>query len=109
MGMGCAIEKAVPAPVSVLASSGQRVGTLLLALSWVCNFFQQPDIKAAFCHGWKAQVELLWLLQVQVSCVCTHMHVWLCVNSSDTAKVGQPLAIRECGRRVQSVLTFKMM
>lgn len=108
MGMGCAIEKIVPAPASVLASLGQRVGTLLLALSWVCNFFQQPNIKAAFVtvgrHKWSSSGCCKCTLPV---CVHSSTRGSVYTELSDTARVGQPLAnkgVQEKGAECGNIL-----
>ncbi|RLV99649.1 hypothetical protein DV515_00009610 [Chloebia gouldiae] len=102
MGMGCAMEKFVPAPVRVLASLGQRVGTLLLALSWVCNFFQQPNIKAAFVTVGSHKQSSSGCCKCTLPVCTQHAHAAVCKrSSSDTAKVGQPMAIREYRKRGQ--------
>lgn len=96
-----------PRCVGVLGTASGN--SFLLAVSSVCNFFQQPNIKAAFVmvesHMQNSSGRSICTLP---GCICINAHAAVCKQSSSDV-VYQSLAIRECGRRVQSVLTFKMV
>lgn len=56
------------------ASGNSTLGTFL-----GLKLLPAAKYKSCLCHGWKPQVELFWLLQVHVGCVCTHTCTHGCV------------------------------